>query len=368
LKRVLTKAVAFIILSTAPLIGLAGTRAKVGVDYWKIKEPETQTRYFPNYAPTEPWKSTSAWIAVNSSDYLSPQVSYSIQAQHHEVDGVYVSRAYLDWRVSGLTGARVGVLPYRMSNCQQYGDKSVWIKETDALCKYPGLNEISQGSFGVQVYGSSVVKNWVVDYSIGAFAPKVDGQDTKLGPYKKVGETLSHDKVVASVSGVHLPSGVEIKAGVSFTDMSQRDDRPVASPYTRHLKYTSWFLSGEGYLTSKWTVSVSGSGYIGEQLHPRSLYSFNATNLSAETSYRVTPRDRVSVGVGKYANITTYAGSINKQVLEVPSTTVSWRHSFDKGMQLKVQYMEGSDDYLTRSLTRTYSKNRALGVQVSYSF
>lgn len=365
IRKVFTTAVLLLAASASSVF--AETSVKLGVDYWDV-QTDVQTRYMPNYSTLNPWKNTASWIAVSSSNYLTEDLQYSLQGQYHEIDGAYITRAYLDWKPLESTGVRVGVIPYRMNNCQQYGDKSVWIREPDPFCRFRYLNEISQGSAGVQVYQTSHFENWVVDYALGVFNPMLDKQDDKLGPYKKVGQTLEHGKKVASASAIYLPTGAQLRVGVSKTDLMQRDDRPVAHPYTRDLQYSTWFMSADWFFSKSWSGAVSASGLQGDQLNMASRYSFKGRSLSVETSYRVTSSDWISVGYNSYQNITKYLGVVPEQVLRVPSQTVSWRHSFQNGAQVKVQYLSGSDFYLTTSGAVTFSKNRAVGAQVSYAF
>jgi hypothetical protein len=353
-----------VLLFAAPV--LATTPAiSVGVDHWQT--PDVGHRYSPNYSPTNDWRPTAAWVRGQAEFTLGNGLTASLAAQHHAVDGSRIDRAELDWRATSDTGARIGVLPYRLAWCRTYDRTSVWIKEPDAFCRFPGLSEITQGGFGVQAYKSVTLGGWMVDSMAGVYKPTVDGQDKKLAIYVPVGPTVRHDKIGASVNAIHLQTGTQIRAAWLRSWLDQDDARAVRRPYQRQLRYDTAFVGIEGDPWPGITARLTAAAYIGDQVHAANAYAFNARSVTAELSHRRGAHE-FATGLSHYQNTTRYAGSPRAQTLDVPSLSLAWRYQIDRHLFVVTQATRGMDDAMTASGVATARAGSSYGVRLGANF
>jgi len=339
---------------------------QTGIDYWKV--PNEQVRYLPNYNTQEPWRKTEQFM-IGSGSYQTGQFKFTLAGKITSLNGSRIDRADIDYNL-GSWGLRAGVLPYRVSWCRTYDNSSPWISETDAFCRSPILNEISNGAAGVQVYQSNLWGGYLVDALAGVYRPMLDNQDKSLGPYKKVGETVKHNKYGGSINIMHLESGNQIRAAWLHTDLNQNDDRDgIAHPYQRQLSYETYYLAGEMEAIKNVTLRLSGAAYIGSQNNSYYPYKWNGTSVTLEGIWQVNERNTLAVGASRYTNDTNYENVPNKtQTLVVPNISIAWRHNFEDGYFGIIQATKSKDDYTTVRDENTFREGSAVGVRLGKVF
>lgn len=339
---------------------------QTGIDYWKV--PNEQVRYLPNYNTQEPWRKTEQWMKGIGSHQVG-RFKFTLAGKITSLNGSRIDRADVDYSF-GSWGLRAGVLPYRVSWCRTYDNSSPWISETDAFCRSPILNEISNGAAGLQTYRSDLWGGYLIDSLVGIYRPMIDDQDKSLGPYKKVGETVKHNKYGASINIMHLESGNQIRAAWLHTDLNQNDDRDgIAHPYQRQLKYETYYLAGEAAIMPSLTARLSGAAYIGTQNNSYYPYQWNGTSVTLEGIYQATDRDTLALGVSRYTNDTNYDKVPNKtQTLVVPNISIAWRHNFEDGYFGIIQATKSKDDYTTVRDENTFREGSAVGVRLGKVF
>ena len=349
--------------TTANAITATGT---VGVDAWAT--PDQQVRYLPNYATPTAWRSVGAWArgTVQHEEVTDMGLlTLTAQARASQVEGTRVDRLDADLRFMPGAGVRVGVLPYRLSWCRTYDNRSPWLSEPDAFCRYSGLNEVAQGAFGAQAYASTLAGNWVVDGMAGVYRPRVDGQAKTLGPYKSVGPTVSHDAHGLSVNALHLPTGIQARAAWLHTQQAQDSS---SGSYQRRLDYDTLYAAVEGNLTRQLDLRASVSQYSGDQLNQANLYGWVGRSTTLEAIYRPAPGHSVALGVSEYVNRTTYAKPPNGQVVRVPTQSLAWRFDLPDQWYGVAQISHSQDNATTRQGVTTQATGTAYGLRVAKSF
>jgi hypothetical protein len=342
--------------------------ATVGVDAWHV--PEASARYLPNYSLPEghTWQPISHWARGTLQHQVETDlgpVVLTAQGQYNRLVGHRIDRLDAAMRVTDSAGVRVGVLPYKVSWCRTYDNTSPWLSEPDAFCRFHGLNEIAQSSFGAQTYHSALVQGWLLDTMVGVYRPEIDGQSKALGPYVAVGPTTLHKKVGASVNALHLASGIQARAAWLNTLQNQKSD---AGSYERRLDYDTYYFAVEGNASPKLNLRGSLSAYIGHQNNPALPYEWDGRSTTIEAIYKPVSGHSVALGVSKYTNITTYSKAPNRQRLEVPSVSLAWRTDWADGIHTVVQATRTVDESTTRQGTTTNRSGNAVGVRLAKTF
>lgn len=342
----------------------------IGADAWHISGGPA--RYLPDYSTPEPWRSTSAWARGSVQTRLDTEagpLTLTAQGQKHQVNGSRVDRLDADLRLTDASGVRVGVLPYRISWCRTYDNRSPWLAEPDAFCRFSGLNELATGAFGSQVYHSALLAGWLVDSMAGVYRPSVDGQVQGLGPYTSVGPTVLHTAHGASVNALHLASGIQTRAGWLRTRQTQDDTTGAKGAYQRRLEYDSYYLAAEGNVSPQLEVRASLAGYLGEQVNPANLYGWDGRSATLEAIYKPAPGHSLALGYSRYRNATDYAAdTIHRQRLSVPSTSLAWRFDLPAGWWAVLQWTRTDDDYTSRKGVQTVRAGEAVGARIAKSF
>ncbi len=339
--------------------------ASMGVDVWSVPG---QVRYLPNYSTPNTWQSANPWASIKAQTTVDTDVgplTFTASAQTSPVFGNRIDRLDLDLRMTERTGARVGVLPYRVSWCRGYEASNPWISEPDAFCRFSGLNEVSQGGFGAQLYHSDIVGGWMVDGMAGVYRPLIDGQDTKLGPYVAVGPTVKHEKFGASINALHLASGIQARAGYLHT-LQNQDSR--AGSYQRRLDYDTIYLAAEGNVTPRLDLRASLSAYVGDQLNPALPFAWDGRSTTVEAIYKPATGHSIALGLSNYTNVTTYAKAPNHQRTQVSSQSIAWRTDWPHGLHTVLQATRSTDDATTRAGLNTIRAGNAVGFRVAKTF
>lgn len=339
----------------------------LGVDVWQA--PEGQVRYLPNYATPRDYKDVGAWAQGKLQHQIavpSGLLTLSAQGRASEVEGVRVDRLDADLRVTPGAGVRVGVLPYRVSWCRTHEARSPWISEPDAFCRFSGLNEVAQGAFGAQLYGSAMAGSWVIDTMAGVYRPRVDGQNDKLGPYKAVGPTVMHHAHGLSVNALHLPTGIQSRAAWLRT---RQDQESNAGSYQRRLRYDTLYAALEGNLTRRMDLRASVSQYAGDQINPALPFRWQGRSTTIEAIYRPAPGHSLAIGVSEYVNRTTYAvPPTTGQIVRVPSVSVAWRFDLADQWHAVLQATRSEDAATTRRGVSSFAQGTAAGLRVAKVF
>lgn len=345
----------------------AAATATVGVDVWSV--PGDQVRYLPNYSTPKEWKSTGAWVRASvQHEEGTPAglLTLTAQGRASQVEGGRVDRLDADLRVTSGAGVRVGVLPYRLSWCRTHEARSPWLSEPDAFCRFSGLNEVAQGAFGAQVYGSAMAGRWVVDAMAGVYRPMVDRQNDNLGPYRAIGPTVRHDAHGASLNALHLPTGIQARAAWLRTaqDQDSSDDS-----YQRRLRYDTLYAALEGNLTQRMDLRASVSQYAGDQINPALPFRWQGRSTTLEAIYRPAAGHSLAVGVSEYVNRTTYAvPPTTGQIVRVPSVSVAWRFDLPDQWHAVLQATRSEDAATTRRGVSSFAAGTAAGLRLAKVF
>lgn len=340
----------------------AETTLTTGVDIWDTTNPSA--RYMPNYATPNEYSQANRFVKVEASTDVNG-IRFTGAARVSDNEGGRIDRLDADIRFNGTYGMRFGILPYRVSWCRHYERDSVWIREPDPFCSFHGLAEMSEGSFGVQGYASTLKNGFMVDTMLGIYRPEMDNQDKKLGPYIQVGPNVSHKKAGFSANAIHLATGIQGRFSLLRTEQIQNDATGSRSAYQRQLTYDTIFYGIEGNITPDISLRYTSSNYIGRQNNLRNLYDWNGKSDTVEVTYKKNERDSFSYGYNVYENITEYAGVKNIQKLHVKGHSVSWRHDFDDGLFTVIQYSTTTDDYTTIKPVNTYKEGHSLGFRLA---
>lgn len=344
---------------------LSGT---VGADRWAIQGGPA--RYLPDYSTPKAWSDLAGWARLTVQHVVDTDVgvlTVTGQGQMHQVTGNRLDRLDADLRIGEFSGVRGGMLPYRVSWCRTYDNRSPWMAEPDAFCRFSGLNEVSQGAFGVQGYHSAVAGNWLLDGMVGAYRPMIDGQNDKLGPYVPVGPTVSHQAAGASLNALHLPTGIQARAGWLRTSQDQDDDKP--SGYQRRLRYDTLYLAAEGNVRPWLDLRASLSAYVGDQVNAVNPFKFDGRSVTLEAIAEPAPGHTLAFAWSRYVNRTTYSlQTVNLQRLRVPTVSAAWRFELPQGWYGVLQYTKTDDDLTSRTGVQTLRHGSAVGLRVAKAF
>jgi hypothetical protein len=339
------------------------TSFTAGVDVWHL--PAKPARYLPNYATPHPWRTDNPWVEASIRHRIDTDLgTLTLTASGHTsgTNAGRVDRLDADLNM-GRYGARLGVLPYRVSWCR--GRTGAWIAEPDAFCRFAGLNEISEGAFGAQAYISGMWRGWLLDGMAGVYRPMVDGQSDKLGPYVAVGPNVRHHAHGASVNAMHLATGAQARLGWLSTS---QDQDSASGGYQRRLRYDTLYLAGEGNLAPGLDVRASLAAYVGNQVNPARPYAWDGRSLTIEAAYKPTHGHTVSAGLSRYTNVTTYATGPNNQRLMVPSASLAWRVDLPGDAHAVLQATRSLDDATTRAGVQTRRDGTAYGLRLGRVF
>lgn len=361
-------ALVFFALLAVPAWAQTVITGTVGADRWDINGGPA--RYLPDYSTPKEWTKMAGWARIQLQHTVDTDIgalTFTGQGQMHQVTGNRIDRLDADLRLSEASGVRAGMLPYRVSWCRTYDNRSPWLSEPDAFCRFSGLNEVSQGAFGVQAYHSEVMGGWLVDGMAGVYRPLVDGQNDKLGPYVPVGPNLSHTAHGASVNALHLATGIQARAGWLQTAQDQRDDTP--NGYNRLFRYDTLYLAAEGNVTPWLDLRASLSAYVGDQINAVNPYKFDGRSATLEVIAEPAPGHTVAVGWSRYENKTTYTRhTVNLQRLVVPTLSVAWRFELPAGWWGVLQYTRTDDDLTNRTGVNTMRSGSAAGLRIAKAF
>jgi hypothetical protein len=335
------------------------TTVTVGADYWG--SPSEPARYLPGYAsprfkPLTPW--VRGQLQHRTDTDFGPLTLTATGRTDTEHQG-RIDRLDADLRI-GKGGVRVGILPYRLTWCR--ADGGPWMSEPDAFCRFAGLNEVSEGAFGVQAYRSMLANGFLIDGMAGIYRPMIDGQNDKLGPYVSVGPTVKHKAHGASVNAMHLATGIEARAGWLRTAQDQDHD---AGSYQRRMRYDSYYLGLQGNATQRLDVRASLSGYLGHQVNPALAYEWDGRSTTLEAIYKPDSTQSLSAGLSRYTNVTTYPAPPNGQALQVDSISLAWRKEWPRGVYTVLQATRSTDDASTRRGVSTERAGTAWGLRLA---
>lgn len=354
-----------VVLSAPAQTMVSGT---VGADRWDVRGGPA--RYLPDYSTPRPWSATSGWARLTVQHAADTEVgTLTLTGQGHmsQVTGNRVDRLDADLRLSDASGVRAGMLPYRVSWCRSYDNRSPWLSEPDAFCRFSGLNEVSQGAFGVQGYHSQLVGSWLIDSMAGVYRPMIDGQNDKLGPYVPVGPTVAHRAHGVSVNALHLDTGIQARAGWLRTSQDQDDTKPGG--FQRQLRYDTLYLAAEGNVLPWLDVRGSFSAYLGDQVNGVNPFKFDGRSVTVEAIAEPAPGHSLAVGWSRYSNRTTYGlHTVNLQRLVVPTVSAAWRFDLPAGWWGVVQYTRTDDNLTSRTGAVTKRGGSAIGLRVARAF
>jgi hypothetical protein len=337
-----------------------------GLDAWHVGDT-TPARYLPNYSPAKTWRPVSAWASATVRHTEQTDVggiTITASGRAHQLEGGRVDRLDLDWQTDNGMGLRVGVLPYRLTWCRPLGD-GPWMLEPDAYCRFHGLREVAQGSFGGQVYATGISSGWLLDGMAGVYRPNIDGQDDKLGPYVSVGPTVLHRKHGISANAMHLASGLHLRAAWLHTDQHQDSS---AGSFQRQMAYQMAYLAAEMPITSATTIRSSISTNHGQQRNPASAYRWRGQSSTIEAHFKPGHGHTFALAWSRYRNDTTYKTEPNGQFVDVPSWSIAWRKDWHHGWATTAQATQTQDTSATRRGVVTERSGTAFGLRAMRMF
>jgi hypothetical protein len=342
----------------------------MGADAWGTSEG--QARYLPNYGiKSAEWRPLNPWVNAtvrHETQVDSLHMATTAQGIYDPIKGGRLHRLDVDVHSpqDGF-GARLGVVPYRMTWCRSYDQGTPWITEPDVFCRFSGLNEMNQSAAGVQGYGTVDVAGWALDALVGEYRPQIYGGDNKLGPFIAVGPTTSHTKRGAAVNALHLASGSQIRAGFLRTE---QDQDSTANDWRRQLRYDSYYLAAEANPTPKLAVRVSLSAYVGDQINNAAggAFAFDGRSTTVEAMYTPTSGHTLAMGLSQYTNTTIYQNYVGVQRLTVPSFMASYRCDLSGGWYGIGQVMHTTDVFIPISGPQQNRQGNAVGVRLSRAF
>jgi hypothetical protein len=341
----------------------------VNFDSWYYNT-DKQVRYLPNYStPDEGYKNSNTFTSVYyKANHSIDKLTMTLAAFHTSEGNNKVTRADISYRPLNGMSLNIGILPYRVSQCRYFESDNIWISEPDNFCKFHGLNEISEGSAGIQLGYSSYIKGYVVDSLIGYYDAEIDGQSKKLSIYVPVGHNKYNRKKGFSVRATGENN--QISFGYLATSQFQYDESGVKYPFDRVFEYDTYYLGYEHDI-SKLTLRATISAYIGEGISKVRPTKFYAISNTAELQYHLTHKLSINAFYAKYTSTTVYYPDdylIRKeQVLLVPSNGVSMRYDFDRSFIILQLYNTKSDSTLASGKNTTDSA-RAIGIRYGVKF
>lgn len=356
---------ATVAMACTPAQAIEATGA-VGFDAWGVSNAEP-ARYLPNYNPANPWQPVSAWATatVRHTEQTSlGGITITAAGRTHQLEGGRVDRLDVDLKTDHGLGLRLGVLPYRLSWCRSLGE-GPWMLEPDAYCRFHGLREVAQGSFGAQAYATGMTAGWLIDGMAGVYRPNIDGQDDQLGPYISVGPTVLHRKHGISANAMHLASGLQVRAAWLHTD--QHQDSNTGS-FQRQMAYQMAYLAAEMPVASRLTLRASINTNQGQQQNPANAYRWHGQSTTIEAHHRPAHGHTVALAWSKYRNTTTYQTGPNGQFVDVPSWSVAWRKDWPSGWATTLQATRSQDTAATRRGVITERQGTAVGLRTTRIF
>ncbi len=341
---------------------LAETNITIGTDF--IDTGSEQVRYLSNYSPERTWGAEQAWANISTS-YALDQYTATLKGSVGTNKNTYISEASVTYNYDYTSGFSVGIRPFKQSWCRSYELTNVWITEPDVFCKFKGLSEMSESSFGVQYYKNTKFNNWAIDTQVGVYDLKVDNQSKKLGPYLEVGPTTSSKKVGIGIDAINVLDGSSYRASIMKSNLQQVS---YNNKYHRALLYDSYFVGGEWPIIKNLSMRYTLSGYVGKQTDPSSLYEFNTQSKTTEITYAIGDNNKLSYGGSSYSNQTHYTYDGAKQNVSVKHQTVSLRTEWGNNWFSVVQYGVSADSSVTKSGKNAYKEGEEFAIRIGKHF
>lgn len=329
----------------------------IGVSHWSYSNAqEAVPRYMPNYSYDS---NVQNIYTINYGITQSfNRVNLAVELNADSLGEARVGRAELAYQFSKV-GASIGILPFRVSQCRKFDSNNIWIAEPDNFCRFNGLNEISSSAAGIQLWNSSYVNGYTVDYQIGYYKPTIDNQDKKLNVYLPIGENVLHNKYGFSVRASGDTSQF------SFGFLRSHQEQESLTTYARRLHYDTYYLGIEKSI-SDFTFRATAAAYLGENVQVDMTY--RAVSRTAELSYKIGNKITTGCFLAKYTNETLYVRGpetrfSGSQYLSVPSYGCTVRLDLDRHY-LIVQALHTNDDFRSVNNVYTNRSGDAIGIKL----
>ena len=341
----------------------ADTHFQISGDYWQV--PESTLRYQPNYSTINPWHPTFLSGKIASEYEVGNGFDVAFKARYNQIDGAYFDQASIGYHDVGY-GVRLGILPYRITWCETYDFNSVWAREPDAYCSFRKLADSASGAMGAQVYKTLILKDWAIDTQLSFFKPTILNQsNTQGGIYVSTGVDTFDQRYGASVNAMHLPTATQFRLGFISTTQEINGTNP------RRFKYDTYFIGAEYNPIDSLTLKATQLMYVGGQYATTSsLISYVSSSRTISAVYEITDKDKIGLAFSTVINRTRYPQqNYTLQPLDVPSTNLSYRHDFDRGVFVITEYIKSSSYYLPlNAKVAQVSSASSLGFKIGFNY
>jgi hypothetical protein len=370
---------------------------QVGVDSWSLnasvaKDPEpwnaqNTNLLLPNAATKWPYKATSAFTSVSGSQQVSKSTYLSLKARADQTVGLRLDEAMLQHNLSPSLGLRFGVVNYKTSWCRSYEPDSVWIREVETICVTKGLQDVTGGAPGLQIFTNQTWGDYLVQSQVGLYRPLALGYAPReFGNYfpSPNFKVTKNNKVGFNVNVLNLQTAIEGR--LSYIHANQRAYLPESDILGDVLQVSEmWFWGLSAPLTPRLTARLT-------QLMQKQriecwshLNSGNWCNLKVaqkksattiELAYASSSLDLLSFGWSQ----TTFDtgrdffladGSFVTQdqpfYIETRQLGAAWRHDWGAGLFSVLQVIQAKQKNGFDDLNFA-SRGNAIGLRVGYQF
>jgi hypothetical protein len=361
---------------------------QLGVDAWDLNTPSrTTTRlkgvdrlYLPDSHTKWQYKNTSPWIKVTSQWDLTSNFSISSKARAEQSVGYLVDELNMDYRLSPMVGFRAGVLDYKTSWCRTYETDSPWIQEINPFCTNRVTNEASLASPGLQAYLNFSPSHYLIQSLIGIYRPKAFGYNEN--EFSNVANTKGvaiNDRWGWSINVLDRDTATEFRLSwLAAYQENNRDDYGYRGQKAGALYLaTSFFPAEKLNVRAQFFDSLVNQASYAE---PPAYDQILETNMarqskSIEFIYQISALDTLGVATSRYTfnwhltGMNGYESYTNPNYYQFSqsSNSVTWRHSWPKGIYTSLQWMKSKNDQLL-ILTTSKADGEALGFRLGFNY
>ena len=272
---------------------------QVGIDHWAGNFANPNTLAFLDTPNSGSYPNIIPWLKFSGSYLLSGNndVLLNLDYSYNNLLGSQLDQANVDFAITPVIRARIGVVPMRLNFCRKYEQDDPWIMEVSVACGYGAQStyRATNAAPGIQVYLNSQVNDWLSSYQIGFYQPALLGYDTTEFGYFRLtpnsidpgggpsqspaSRTNSNSKFSLSYHGLNSLTGIEVKlAGLWAVATTTQ-----ASPSTTNAfgeEYSFGSASPGSLNTNRYQIFFSSIRFpVGKNLMITPTYLFANGNL-----------------------------------------------------------------------------------------
>lgn len=370
---------------------------QVGMDSWSLnasvaKDPkpwnaQNTNLLLPNAATKWPYQATSAFTMVSGSQQISKDTHLSLKARADQTVGLRLDEAKLQHNLSPSLGLRFGVVNYKTSWCRTYEPDSGWIREVETICVTKGLQDVTGGAPGLQIFTHQTWGNYLVQSQVGLYRPLALGYAPReFGNYfpSPNFKVTKNNKVGFNVNVLNLETGIEGR--LSYIHANQRAYLPESDILGNvPQKSDLWYAGLSAPLTPQLTARLTQLMQKQRIECWSSLNSEYWCNLKVaqkksataiELAYASSSHDLLSFGWSQTTFDTSrdfflVDGSFLTQdqpfYIETRQWGAAWRHDWHAGFFSILQVIQAKQKNGFDNLNFA-SRGNAFGLRVGYHF